>query len=130
MLFSCGDYKPLAGGSPIAIKTLVNDATWDFISEDLSKKVEFEIRTPQIEQQFYFSRFELENYKEFRDDKLILLIATMDGKDEISTFIKNSISENIRKKTSGGFFVRIEVVCDKILEDCMEVSKNFHKTCC
>jgi len=116
LLFSCGDYKPLAGGSPIAIRTLVNDATWDFISEDFSKKVEFEIRTPQIEQQFYFSRFELENYKEFRDDKLILLIATLDGKDEISTFVQNSISENIRNQVQTGqrvFFYEYDKYADR-----------------
>ncbi|MEA3391868.1 MAG: DUF4837 family protein [Candidatus Marinimicrobia bacterium] len=116
LLLSCGDYKPLAGGSPIAIRTLVNDATWDFISEDFSKKVEFEIRTPQIEQQFYFSRFELENYKEFRDDKLILLIATLDGKDEISTFVQNSISENIRKQVQAGqrvFFYEYDKYADR-----------------
>jgi len=116
LLFSCGDYKPLAGGSPIAIRTLVNDATWEFISEDFSKKVEFEIRTPQIEQQFYFSRFELENYKEFRDDKLILLIATLDGKDEISTFVQNSISENIRNQVQAGqrvFFYEYNKYADR-----------------
>ena len=116
LLLSCGDYKPLAGGSPIAIRTLVNDATWEFISEDFSKKVEFEIRTPQIEQQFYFSRFELENYKEFRDDKLILLIATLDGKDEISTFVQNSISENIRKQVQAGqrvFFYEYDKYADR-----------------
>ena len=116
LLFSCGKYKPLAGGSPIAIKTLVNDATWDIISEDFSKKVEFEIRTPQIEQQFYFSRFELENYKEFRDDKLILLIATLDGKDEISKFIQNSISENIRTQVQSGervFFYEYNKYADR-----------------
>ncbi|MCF7833185.1 MAG: DUF4837 family protein, partial [Candidatus Marinimicrobia bacterium] len=102
LFFSCGDYKPLAGGSPIAIMTLVNDATWEYVKEDLTKKVEYEIRTPQIEQQFYFSRFELENYKEYRDDKLILLMATLDGKDEISTFIQNSISDDIRSKVQAG----------------------------
>ena len=116
LLLSCGKYKPLAGGSPIAIKTLVNDATWDFISEDFSKKVEFEIRTPQIEQQFYFSRFELESYKEFRDDKLILLIATLDGKDEISKFIQNSISENICTQVQSGervFFYEYNKYADR-----------------
>lgn len=116
LLLSCGDYKPLAGGSPIAIRTLVNDATWEFISEDFSKKVEFEIRTPQIEQQFYFSRFELENYKEFRDDKLILLIATLDGKDEISTFVQNSISENIHNQVQAGqrvFFYEYDKYADR-----------------
>ncbi len=116
LLFSCGDYKSLAGGSPIAIRTLVNDAIWEFISEDFSKKVEFEIRTPQIEQQFYFSRFELENYKEFRDDKLILLIATLDGNDEISTFVQNSISENIRNQVQTGqrvFFYEYDKYADR-----------------
>ncbi len=98
MLISCGDYKPLAGGSPIAIRTLVNESLWKNIKDDLSRKVEFEMRTPQIEQQFYFSRFELENYKEFKDDKMILLIATLDGKDAISEFVQNSISEDIRLK--------------------------------
>ncbi len=102
ILFSCSEYKPLAGGSPIAVKTLVNDGLWEHIEKDLSRKIEFEIRTPQIEQLFYFSRFELENYKEFRDDKLVLLIATLDGKDDISKFIQNSISSNIRSKVESG----------------------------
>lgn len=102
LFYSCGDYRPLAGGSPIAIKTLVNDELWDSIKEDLSSKVEFEIRTPQIEQLFNFQLFKLEDYKEFRDDKLILLIATLDGKDDISTFINNSISSDIRTQVETG----------------------------
>ena len=102
LFFSCSDYKPLAGGSPIAIRTLVNTDIWEHIAEDLVKKVEFEIRTPQIEQLFYFSPIELEQYKEFRDDKLILLVATLDGKDKISTFIQNSISEDIRARVESG----------------------------
>jgi uncharacterized protein DUF4837 len=102
MFISCSDYKPLAGGSPIAIKTLVNESLWENIKDDLSKKVEFEIRTPQIEQQFYFSRFDLENYKEFKDDKMILLIATLDGTDAISKFVQNSISDDIRQKVESG----------------------------
>lgn len=102
LLFSCGDYKPLAGGSPIAINTLVSEDLWKDIKDDLSKKVEFEIRTPQIEQLFHFRPFELERYKEFRDDKLILLIATLDGHDEISKFITNSISTDIRAQVESG----------------------------
>jgi hypothetical protein len=102
MLVSCGRYKPLAGGSPIEIKTLVPEKLWEEIGEELSRKVEFEIRTPQIEQQFFFSRFELDQYKEFKDDKLIILIACLDGKDPISKFVQNSISDDIKAKVVSG----------------------------
>ncbi|MEA2076854.1 MAG: DUF4837 family protein [Candidatus Marinimicrobia bacterium] len=116
MFFSCSEYKPLSVGSPIAIKTLVNDALWEYIEEDFSKKVEYEVRTPQIEQLFYFTRFKVSDYKEFRDDKLILLIATLDGKDEVSKFIQNSISEDIRAKVQSGekvFFYEYDKYADR-----------------
>jgi hypothetical protein len=116
LFFSCSDYKPLAGGSPIAIRTLVNPALWEKIEEDFSKKVEYEIRTPQIEQLFYFSPIALEEYKEYKDDKLVLLVATLDGKDEISTFIQNSISNDIRAKVEAGeqnFFYEYNKYADR-----------------
>ncbi len=102
LLFSCGDYKPLAGGSPIAINTLVSEDIWNEVGAELSSKVEYEIRTPQIEKLFFFRQFELENYKEYRDDKLIILIATLDGKDDVSQFIQNSISADIRTAVESG----------------------------
>ena len=102
VLFSCGDHKPLAGGSDIAIMTLVNDDLWDYIQEDLRSRVEYEIRTPQIEQLFYFSRFQPEDYRQYRDDKLVLLIATLDGKDRISKFIQASLSESVREQVASG----------------------------
>ncbi|MCK4813664.1 MAG: DUF4837 family protein [Candidatus Marinimicrobia bacterium] len=113
---SCSDYKSLADGSDIAIMTLVNDDLWDFIEEDISKKVEFEIRTPQIEQLFYFSRIPLEDYKEHRNDKLVLLVATLAGQDEISTFIQKSISESVRNRVASGekiFFYEYNKYADR-----------------
>lgn len=102
LLFSCDAYKPLAGGSDIAVMTLAGDNIWENIEEDLSKKVEFEIRTPQIEKLFYFSRFEIKDYKEYKDDKLVLLIATLESNDPVSVYIKNSITPQIRQQVENG----------------------------
>lgn len=102
LLFSCDAYKPLAGGSDIAVMTLAGEEIWEQVKEDLSAKVEFEIRTPQIEKLFYFSLFTPEAYKEYKDDKLLLLIATLDAKDPASVFIQNSISPEIRALVERG----------------------------
>ncbi|MDZ7821214.1 MAG: DUF4837 family protein [Candidatus Marinimicrobia bacterium] len=100
---SCDNYKPLAGGSDIAIRTLVDEDLWDHIEEDLSRKVEFEIRTPQVEKLFDFTPIGLDAYKEeYRDDKLVLLIATLDGNDKVSRFIRGHISENVRQRAESG----------------------------
>jgi hypothetical protein len=101
-VLSCDNYKPLAGGSDIAIRTLVNEDLWEYIGEDIAKKVEYEIRTPQIEKLFYFSTMELENYGEYRDDKLVLLVATLDANDKVSNFIKRHISDNVRRQVESG----------------------------
>ncbi|MDZ7797580.1 MAG: DUF4837 family protein [Candidatus Marinimicrobia bacterium] len=102
LFISCEKYKPLADGSDIAIRTLVNEDLWEHINEDLSRKVEYEIRTPQVEKLFYFAPFELEEYMEYRNDKLILLIATLDGNDRISRFIRERIGENVRRQVENG----------------------------
>jgi hypothetical protein len=102
LFFSCDNYKPLAGGSDISIMTLVNDDIWGAVREDLSKKIEFEIRTPQIEKLFYFTPIKLENYHEYRDDKLVLLIATLDAKDPVSNYIQKSISPQVRQQVENG----------------------------
>lgn len=102
MIVSCGKYKPLAGGSDIAVMTLASDALWESIREELAPQVEYEIRTPQIEQLFYFSRFGIDEYEQYRDDKLVLLAATLDGKDPVSLFVQNSIGETVRAQVSAG----------------------------
>ncbi|MBW6458120.1 MAG: DUF4837 family protein [FCB group bacterium] len=102
IVLSCGEHKPLAGGSDIAIMTLVNDGLWEYIQEDLRSRVEYEIRTPQIEQLFYFSRFEPEDYRQHRNSKLVILIATLDGNDRVSKFIQASLSESLREQVASG----------------------------
>ncbi|MDD3716773.1 MAG: DUF4837 family protein [Candidatus Marinimicrobia bacterium] len=99
---ACDWHKPLAGGSDIAIMTLVSPDLWEEIREDLSSRVEFEIRTPQIEKLFYFSLFTPEQYKEYRDDKLVMLIATLDGNDPTSLFIRNMIGSTVLQQVENG----------------------------
>ncbi|MDD3095590.1 MAG: DUF4837 family protein [Candidatus Neomarinimicrobiota bacterium] len=100
--FACDWHKPLAGGSDIAIMTLVNETLWEDIREDLSSRVEFEIRTPQIEKLFYFSPISPGQYKEYRDDKIVLLIATLDANDATSQFIRNMIGSSVLQQVENG----------------------------
>jgi len=97
LLSGCGEYKKLALGSDERIVTFVSDEVWKAVEDTLRSAVEFTVRTPQEERIFFFQRALPDEFDGFKYSKNLCFITSLDQTDEMSSFVRNFISEEARE---------------------------------
>ncbi len=92
LLSSCGDYKKFSMGRDERIITLCDEGTWNIIEDTLRSAVEYKVRTPQEEKIFFFDRVNTKDFSNYKYNKNICLITSLDQNDKTSAFVRQLIS--------------------------------------
>lgn len=101
-LAGCEVPKISAVGDEDEIIVFADDSLWMNLETLLKETFEDTVYTPQPERWYSLRREPFSQYTQFEKHKNRIVIGTLDGEGEVSSFISSSLGENARKKIESG----------------------------
>lgn len=94
-LIGCGEVKRPAEGKEDVITVIADSSDFTRLEQPLTAVFGKKIITPQQEQLFYLKRENIEKLPVYKNKKNILIIAPLDGNNQVSKFIRSMLDSAV-----------------------------------
>jgi hypothetical protein len=96
LIFAC-DYKPSSFGSFQKIVVFADSSLFKAVQTELEQTFDQYIYTPHTERSFYLDLQPLNAFETYKTRRNLLFIGLLDGGDEVSSFITESLSPQVKE---------------------------------
>jgi len=95
-IFAC-DYKPSSFGSFQKIVVFADSSLFIAVQTELEQTFDQYIYTPHTERSFYLDLQPLNTFETYKTRRNLMFIGLLDGEDEVSSFITESLSPQVKE---------------------------------
>jgi hypothetical protein len=96
------DYKPASFGDFEKIVVFADSTIYNQVQTELEQTFDQFIYTPHSEKSFYLDNQPLEMLGTYQTRRNLLFLGLFDGQDQVSEFVKNILSPQVRKSVENG----------------------------
>ncbi len=102
LFIGCDQFKPRATGNDDEILVFADSTDWTTLEEHISEVFEFQILTPQPEKVFTILYYPIEEFKDYKIYKNLIIVAPLSSEGPTAQFVASSLSPEVRTLVESG----------------------------